>query len=168
MAQGPYLNFYLNRPEAARRVLGDVLAQPETYGSRNLGQGQAVVIDFSAPNIAKPFHFGHLRSTNIGADLARMLAFMGYRVVRKNYIGDWGTQFGFVIYAWKKWGDEEKLRERAIDYLVELYVRANQESEKDADGARAGAHLLPAARTGRPGRSTRSGRNSGSCRLRGS
>ena len=132
VAQGPYLNFYLNRPEAARRVIGEVLAQPETYGSRDLGRGQTVVVEFSSPNIAKPFHFGHLRSTNIGANLARMLSFMGYRIVRKNFIGDWGTQFGFVIYAWKKWGDEQKLRERAIDYLVELYVRANQESEKDA------------------------------------
>jgi arginyl-tRNA synthetase len=132
VAQGPYLNFYLNRPEAARRVISEVLAQPETYGSRDLGSGQTVVVEFSSPNIAKPFHFGHLRSTNIGADLARMLSFMGYRIVRRNFIGDWGTQFGFVVYAWNKWGEEDKLRERAIDYLVELYIRANQESEKDA------------------------------------
>jgi arginyl-tRNA synthetase len=130
-AQGPYLNFYLKRPETARRVIADVLAHPDTYGSRDLGHGHTAVVEFSSPNIAKPFHFGHLRSTNIGADLARMLSFMGYRVVRRNFIGDWGTQFGFVVYAWKKWGEEDKLRERAIDYLVELYVCANQDSEKD-------------------------------------
>jgi arginyl-tRNA synthetase len=130
-AQGPYLNLYLDRPAAARRIVGEILRHPDTYGSHNLGQGEVAVIDFSAPNIAKPFHFGHLRSTNIGADLARILSFTGYRVVRKNYIGDWGTQFGFVIYAWQKWGDEHQLRERAIDYLVELYVRAYRESESD-------------------------------------
>ncbi len=131
-AQGPYVNLYLNRPEAARRVIGEVLADPDGYGSSNLGQGGLAIVEFSSPNIAKPFHFGHLRSTNIGADLARIFAFMGYRVLRRNYIGDWGTQFGFVIYAWQKWGEESKLQERAIDYLVELYVRAHQESEQDA------------------------------------
>ena len=131
VAQGPYVNLHLHRTEAARQVLGAILANPDGYGSRNLGGGQVIVLDFSAPNIAKPFHFGHLRSTNIGADLARLFSFLGYRVVRKNYIGDWGTQFGFVIYAWQKWGDAGLLRERAIDYLVELYVRAYRESESD-------------------------------------
>jgi arginyl-tRNA synthetase len=69
--------------------------------------------------------------TNIGADLARIFAFQGWEVLRKNYLGDWGTQFGFVIYAWQKWGDEAALEARAIDYLVELYIRANRESEQD-------------------------------------
>lgn len=141
VAQGPYVNFFLQRPEAARRVLGAVLADPQGPGRRDLGGGQVVVLDFSAPNIAKPFHFGHLRSTNLGADLARIFAFLGYRVVRRNYIGDWGTQFGFVIYAWQKWGEIALLRERAIDYLVELYVRAYRESETDP-GVREQARLL--------------------------
>ncbi len=130
-AQGPYINIHLNRAEVARQVLGAVLADPAGCGSRNIGGGEVIVLDFSAPNIAKPFHFGHLRSTNLGADLARIFSFLGYRVVRKNYIGDWGTQFGFVIYAWQKWGEVKLLRERAIDYLVELYVRAHRESEGD-------------------------------------
>ncbi len=130
-AAGPYLNLHLRRGETARRIVTEILAAPESCGCGNIGCGATAVVEFSSPNIAKPFHFGHLRSTNIGADLARMLAFVGYRVVRRNFIGDWGTQFGFVIYAWKKWGDEQKLAERAIDYLVELYVRANQEAEKD-------------------------------------
>ena len=89
------------------------------------------MLDFSAPNIAKPFHFGHLRSTNLGADLARIFTFTGWQVVRKNYIGDWGTQFGLVIWAWQQWGDEAALEARAIDYLVELYIRANRDSEQD-------------------------------------
>jgi arginyl-tRNA synthetase len=107
------------------------LERAERYGSTDLGGGKTIVIDFSSPNIAKPFHFGHLRSTNIGADLARILSFCGFSVVRKNYIGDWGTQFGFVIYAWQNWGDPVALEERAIDYLVDLYIRANQESATD-------------------------------------
>lgn len=131
VASGPYVNIHLDRQEVARRVLGAVLANPEGYGGSRAGAGALVVLDFSAPNIAKPFHFGHLRSTNLGADLARILAFRGHPVLRKNYIGDWGTQFGFVIHAWQQWGEEELLRERAIDYLVELYVRAHRASEAD-------------------------------------
>ncbi len=141
VAQGPYVNLHLHRPEAARRVLGAVLTEARGEVRRNTGGGQVVVLDFSAPNIAKPFHFGHLRSTNLGADLARIFAFLGYRVVRRNYLGDWGTQFGFVIHAWQKWGDAQLLRERAIDYLVELYVRAYRESESDP-GVREQARLL--------------------------
>ena len=130
-AEGPYLNLFLNRANAAEQVLREIQAAPSTYGSRDLGQGRTLVLDFSAPNIAKPFHFGHLRSTNLGADLARIFSFQGWRVFRKNYIGDWGTQFGFVIWAWQQWGDEAALNARAIDYLVELYIRANQQGEKD-------------------------------------
>jgi arginyl-tRNA synthetase len=131
-AAGPYVNIHLNRVEATRRVVAATIDGADEYGRGDFGRGKTVIIDFSSPNIAKPFHFGHLRSTNIGADLARILAFVGFKVIRKNYIGDWGTQFGFVIYAWQKWGDPAVLEARAIDYLVELYIRANQESERDA------------------------------------
>jgi arginyl-tRNA synthetase len=130
-AQGPYLNFRLQRSAVAARVVGAILADPEHFGSRGLGNGKTLVLDFSAPNIAKPFHFGHLRSTNIGADLARIFAFQGWKVIRKNYLGDWGTQFGFVIYAWQQWGDDGELEARAIDYLVELYIRAYKASDAD-------------------------------------
>jgi arginyl-tRNA synthetase len=130
-AEGPYLNLFLNRPNAAEQVLGEIRDHPATFGSEDLGGGRTLVLDFSAPNIAKPFHFGHLRSTNLGADLARIFTFQGWRVIRKNYIGDWGTQFGFVIWAWQQWGDEAALQARAIDYLVELYVKAYQQSEQD-------------------------------------
>ena len=131
VAQGPYVNFYLARPAAAAEVLAALRADPARYGGSEAGRGRTMVVEFSSPNIAKPFHFGHLRSTNIGANLARLFAFTGWNVVRRNYLGDWGTQFGFVIYAWRKWGDPAALAERAIDYLVELYVRAYKESEQD-------------------------------------
>jgi arginyl-tRNA synthetase len=130
-AEGPYLNLFLNRVNATEQVLGEIRDNPGTFGRRDLGAGRTLVLDFSAPNIAKPFHFGHLRSTNLGADLARIFSYQGWQVIRKNYIGDWGTQFGFVIWAWQQWGDEAALEARAIDYLVELYIRANQESGKD-------------------------------------
>jgi len=149
-AQGPYVNIRLRRSEAARRVLHAVFAEPESYGSRNAGGGQVVVLDYSAPNIAKPFHFGHLRSTNLGADLARIFSFMGYRVIRKNYIGDWGTQFGFVIYAWQKWGDLAALKARAIEYLVELYVRAYKDSESDPAVREQARHLFLRLEQGDP------------------
>ncbi len=132
-AEGPYLNLFLNRANATEQVLGEIRDSPATFGRRDLGAGRTLVLDFSAPNIAKPFHFGHLRSTNLGADLARIFAFQGWRVIRKNYIGDWGTQFGFVIWAWQQWGDEAALEARAIDYLVELYVKAYRQSEQDPE-----------------------------------
>jgi arginyl-tRNA synthetase len=149
-AAGPYVNLHLERSEAARRVLAAIVAEPERYGARNVGGGQVIVLDFSAPNIAKPFHFGHLRSTNLGADLARIFSFLGYRVVRKNYIGDWGTQFGFVIHAWRQWGDLHELRERAIEYLVELYVRAYRESETDPSVRDQARHLFLRLEQGDP------------------
>lgn len=132
-AAGPYLNLLLNRPSVIAQVLAEIRTSPNGYGRQDEGAGRNMVLDFSAPNIAKPFHFGHLRSTNLGACLARILAFQGWLVIRKNYIGDWGTQFGFVIWGWQKWGDEAALEARAIDYLVELYIRAYQQSEQDPE-----------------------------------
>jgi arginyl-tRNA synthetase len=131
VAAGPYLNVFLDRTRVVPAVVAAAFADPSGFGRRGSGTGRTAVVDFSSPNIAKPFHFGHLRSTNIGAGIARLLEFQGYRVVRRNYIGDWGTQFGFVIYAWRRWGDEAELAARAIDYLVELYIRAYRESEQE-------------------------------------
>jgi arginyl-tRNA synthetase len=130
-AAGPYLNVFLDRGQVVPATVRAALADPAAFGRGTTGAGRTAVIDFSSPNIAKPFHFGHLRSTNLGAGIARLLEFQGYRVVRRNYLGDWGTQFGFVIYAWLRWGDEAQLTARAIDYLVELYIRAYRESEAD-------------------------------------
>lgn len=150
VAEGPYLNLFLDRGAAARLVLDEISAAPDTYGGRDLGQGRTLVLDFSAPNIAKPFHFGHLRSTNLGADLARIFAFEGWRVIRKNYLGDWGTQFGFVMYAWLRWGDEVALQSRAIDYLVELYIRAYKDSTDDPAVREEARHLFLRLEQGDP------------------
>lgn len=128
---GPYVNLILNRPTVTKIIINEVLHERENYGRLDLGKNQKVVIDFSHPNIAKPFHFGHLRSTNLGADLSRIFNFTGYDVFRKNYLGDWGTQFGLVIYAWQKYGSEDLLSKEAINHLVNLYIRANQEAEAD-------------------------------------
>lgn len=130
-ARGPYLNIFLKRPEATRLILQEVLAQGEAYGRQDVGGGRTIVLDYSSPNIAKPFHFGHLRSTNLGACLARIWEALGYRVWRQNYLGDWGTQFGLVMYAWRMYGDEKHLSTRAVEYLVDLYIRANREAEED-------------------------------------
>ena len=130
-AEGAYVNFTLKRPVVIRQTIERIVEQGGDYGRQEIGAGKTIVLDYSAPNIAKPFHLGHLRSTNIGEDLARIFEFLGYDVWRKNYLGDWGTQFGFVIYGWKEYGSETKLEEDSIEHLVDLYVRANQEAEHD-------------------------------------
>src|SRR5205814_1602511 len=99
----------LRRAAVGRSIMTAVQERGQRFGCSAIGKGGTVVIDFSHPNIAKPFHFGHLRSTNLGADLGRILEFLDFNVVRKNYLGDWGTQFGYVLYAWEKYGDEEQL-----------------------------------------------------------
>lgn len=149
-AQGPYLNLFLRRPEAIRLVLQEVFNEKENYGRQDIGQKGVIVLDYSHPNIAKPFHFGHLRSTNLGADMARIFEFSGYDVWRQNYLGDWGTQFGFVIYAWQRYGDEACLQERAVDYLVELYIRASQESEENPGVREAARNVFRRLENGDP------------------
>lgn len=126
-----YLNFYLKPEEICRQVMAAILEKGERYGSQALGEGKTVVIDFSSPNIAKPFHVGHLRSTVIGNALYRIFSFLGYRSVGINHLGDWGTQFGKLITAYLRWGDEGKLAEGAIDELLNLYVRFHEEAEQD-------------------------------------
>ncbi len=130
---GPYVNFHLNRAMISAEVIGNVLHFGDNYGSSIDGRGKTVVIDFSHPNIAKPFHIGHLRSTNLGAAISRILTFSGYSVFRKNYLGDWGTQFGFVIHGWKEYGDENALTRDAINHLVSLYIKANADAKEDSN-----------------------------------
>lgn len=103
----------------------------EQYGRSEQGRGKKVIVEYSAPNIAKPMHVGHLRSTIIGDALANVYEALGYEVVRWNYLGDWGTQFGKLIAAYKRWGDEEVLKERPIEAMAELYVRFHEESRED-------------------------------------
>lgn len=127
---GPYLNFFLKKEEVSRFVLNELLKEKDQYGSSNLGNGQNVPIDMSSPNIAKPMSMGHLRSTVIGNALANILEKMGFNPVRINYLGDWGTQFGKLISAYKKWGSEEEVRANPIKELLRLYVTFHEEAEK--------------------------------------
>ena len=133
-AAGPYLNITVSTEALAREVLtriGQAKADGRPYARSEEGAGKTVVIEYSSPNIAKPTGVGLLRTTLIGNALARLYEAGGYEVVRLNYPGDWGTQFGLTLTAWKKWGDEKAFAERGVDYLVELYQRANAEAKED-------------------------------------
>ena len=126
-----YLNFKFSREDLAKSTLLKVIREREDYGKSSEGQGKTICIDFSSVNIAKPFHIGHLSSTVIGGALARAFSFLGYNVVRINHLGDWGTQFGKMIVAYKKWGNEEELEKGGVKALHKLYVRFHQEAETD-------------------------------------
>lgn len=126
-AVGPYVNVFFNRQQFSQGVLQKVLSEKDKYGQLYFGQEKTVVIDYSSPNIAKPFSMGHLRSTMIGNALKHIAEKCGYEVVGINYIGDWGTQFGKLITAYKKWGDEELVKEDPIRELFKLYVRFHEE-----------------------------------------
>ncbi|MBN1947829.1 MAG: arginine--tRNA ligase [Bradymonadales bacterium] len=128
-AVGPYLNIRLDSAQVARLVVERCLSGGLI--ERQPGQGKTVVIDFSSPNVAKPFGIGHLRSTVIGAAIGRIYRELGYQVVGINHLGDWGTQFGKLMAAWLSWGDEETFREQPIAHLYELYVRFHREEEAD-------------------------------------
>lgn len=130
-AVGGYVNFTLDKEIAGSSVLKDIHLQRTAYGSKAVGQGQTVTIDLSSPNIAKPFSMGHLRSTVIGNSISLLLEKQGYDVVRINHVGDWGTQFGKLICAYGKWGDEEKVRANTIPELLKLYVRFHEEAEQN-------------------------------------
>jgi arginyl-tRNA synthetase len=130
-ADGPYVNFKLNHEYLIGDVVAEISSRQGDYGRSDAGAGRTIVIEYSSPNIAKPFGIGHLRSTVIGAALKRVFSFLGYRVVSINHLGDWGTQFGKLLYAFKRWGDEEELQKRPIEHLYDLYVRVHQEEERD-------------------------------------
>jgi arginyl-tRNA synthetase len=130
--RGPYLNFFCNRARLASHTVQEVLEKKENYGRLETGLGKAVVIDFSAPNIAKPFGVGHLRSTVIGHALYNIHDALGYRCVGINHLGDWGTQFGKLIVAYLKWGDDSRLEAEPIKYLYELYVQFHREAEAES------------------------------------
>ncbi|MBR6750709.1 MAG: arginine--tRNA ligase [Clostridia bacterium] len=126
-----YLNFKFNKLEKAKKTLNAVLSMGTDYGTSQEGKGKTVCIDYSSINIAKPFHIGHLSTTVIGGALYRMYKKLGYNAVGINHLGDWGTQFGKLIVAFKKWGDREDLESRGIYALNEIYVKFHQEAEKD-------------------------------------
>lgn len=128
---GAYINFYLNKQRYIEEALSDVEKQDGSFGSSNLGQGKTVCIDYSSINIAKPFHIGHLSTTVIGNALYRIYGFLGYKPVGINHLGDWGTQFGKLIAAYKKWGSKADIEGNSITAMLELYVRFHDEAEKD-------------------------------------
>ena len=130
---GGYLNFYINKLELSKIVLNEIASKKEQYGSSIIGNGKNVVIDYSAPNIAKPFHIGHLRSTVIGGALYRIYKFLGYNSIGINHLGDYGTQFGKLIEGYKLWHNEYNIDENPIDELTKIYIRINEECKKDEE-----------------------------------
>lgn len=130
-AAGPFVNFTLNKQAYAKDVLEKVLSAGEYYGSSDIGRGKTVCIDYSSVNIAKPFHIGHLLNTVLGAALYRLHKKAGYNTVGINHLGDWGTQFGKLIVAYKLWGDDKDIEKRGVRSLVDIYVKFHKEAEKN-------------------------------------
>ncbi|WP_297790568.1 arginine--tRNA ligase [uncultured Anaerococcus sp.] len=126
-----YINFFLDRQTYEEKILNEIIDKKEAYGRSEFGKGKTRIVEFSSVNIAKPFHIGHIRSTVIGDALRNIHEFMGYKTIASNYIGDYGTQFGTMIAAYKLWGDDDKLKENPIKELLNLYVRYNNEASKD-------------------------------------
>ena len=131
IAVNGYLNFTVNRAAFTKSVVGEILLKGEGYGASDIGAGKTVCIDYSSINIAKPFHIGHLSTTVIGGALYRIYNFLGYKAVGINHLGDYGTQFGKLIYAYKTWGDKEAVEKGRIKELMRLYVKFHEEAEKD-------------------------------------
>ena len=129
--QGGYLNFFINKTELIKTVLEEFENKKELFGSSNIGKGKNIVIDYSSPNIAKQFHIGHLRSTVIGSSLYKIYKFLGYNVTGINHLGDYGTQFGKLIEAYKLWGEEYNIEDNPIDELTKMYVRINNLCKED-------------------------------------
>ena len=131
-SMGPYVNFKVDKSKLAEFVLTQIFDQEDDYGSDRIGKGKTIVIDFSSPNIAKPFGVGHLRTTVIGNALYHIFKKLGFSVVRINHLGDWGTQFGKVILAYKMWGEEREFLKDPISTLYDLYVRFHRETAKES------------------------------------
>jgi len=128
---GPYINFFYSSSLLAQKTIQQILKEGDKYGSTKINKGKTLVIDFSSPNIAKPFGVGHLRSTIIGNSIANIADFIGYKTVRINYLGDWGTPFGKVLAGYKSFGSATKLKKNPINHLYEVYVLANEKKMDD-------------------------------------
>ncbi len=130
-AVGGYLNFFFNRKEFIESVMKKVKESNGEFAKSEEGKGKTVLVEYSSPNIAKPFHIGHLFSTAVGNSLARIYAYLGYDVQRLNHLGDWGTQFGKLISAYKRWGVREVIEKDPINELLKIYVKFHEEAEKE-------------------------------------
>ena len=130
---GPYLNFFMNKELISKKVLQTLVKEKEHYGDSNIGNQGTVPIDMSSPNIAKPISMGHLRSTVIGNSIGFIMEKIGYQPIRINHLGDWGTQFGKLIVAYKKWGSEEAVKAEPINELLRLYVQFHEVAETEPE-----------------------------------
>lgn len=126
-----YLNMFLDRAEFTREILEAVIGEKDRYGASDIGQNRPVVVEFSSPNIAKPFHIGHIRSTVIGNAINKIYSFLGYDVIRINHLGDYGTQFGKMIVSYRRWGNKEEVINEPIKSLLGYYVKFHEEAEND-------------------------------------
>ncbi len=131
VAVGPYVNFFANKRKLVIKTLLSVLKEGDRYGKRKKEKGKKIVIEMSSPNIAKPFGIGHLRSTIIGNSISKICEFRGYKTIKINYLGDWGTQFGKLLFGYDKWGNEKKLKENPTNHLLEIYIKANDEKYEE-------------------------------------
>ncbi|CAM5237033.1 Arginine--tRNA ligase OS=Lysinibacillus sphaericus OX=1421 GN=argS PE=3 SV=1 [Lysinibacillus sphaericus] len=128
---GGYVNLFLNQPHITQQVLSKMMIEQKLYGTSPISKGN-VVFDFSSPNIAKPFSMGHLRSTVIGNALANLAEKNGYKAIRINHLGDWGTQFGKLIVAYHLWGNQQAIEAAPIKELLKIYVKFHEEAQQDA------------------------------------
>ena len=126
---GGYINFFFAKEQFAKQIMNTISA--EDFGSSKVGEGKTICIDYSSPNVAKNFHVGHLRTTIIGNSLYKIYSKLGYHVERINHLGDWGTQFGKLIVAYKRWGSKEAVEKNGISELMKIYVKFHEEAEKD-------------------------------------
>jgi arginyl-tRNA synthetase len=129
VAENAYVNFFLDRSLAVAEIVADIRAGRDTFGSSGIGANRKVIVEFSSPNIAKPFHIGHIRSTVIGNAIERIFHFLGYDTVRINHLGDYGTQFGKMIVAYRYWGDRAAVERAPIQSLLSYYTKFHEEAK---------------------------------------
>lgn len=132
-AAGGYLNFFYSKGEFAKESLGEIFDKGDDYGKSDMGEGKTVIVEFSSPNIAKPFHIGHLFSTAVGNSLDKIYSFLGYKTEKINHLGDWGTQFGKLISAYKRWGNPEVIEKDPIKELLKIYVKFHEEAKNQPE-----------------------------------
>ena len=129
-AVGGYVNFFFNRAEFIDETISAIKQAGENWGKSDMGSGKTVLVEYSSPNIAKPFHIGHLFSTAVGNSLSKIYKHLGYDVQSLNHLGDWGTQFGKLISAYKRWGDPAVIEKDPINELLKIYVKFHKEAEE--------------------------------------
>ena len=129
---GPYINFFMDKVKFSESIVNEILSEKDSYGSSKIGDGKRYLVEYSSPNIAKPFHVGHLFTTAIGNALYKMLKFEGYDTVRINHLGDWGTQFGKLISAYKRWGNEEAEKNPSLEDEGRMYFKKLEEGDNEA------------------------------------